>query len=94
MSRMISVVAVADASFRQGSSAYGGKAHSFWEICTKSLDQYQNPLLCKPCSGKSPVFLGPAFIHMQRRFEDYYTFFAGVLKLDPQLQCLNMYGTD
>lgn len=31
---------------------------------------------------------------MQRRFEDYYTFFAGLLKLKPQLQCLKAYGTD
>ena len=50
-----------------------------------TLTTYQNPLLCNPRSGKSPMFLGPAFIHMQRRFEDYYTFFAGLLKLKPQL---------
>lgn len=31
---------------------------------------------------------------MQRRFENYYTFFAGLLKLEPQLQCLKAYGTD
>ena len=30
---------------------------------------------------------------MQRRFEDY-NFFAGLLKLEPQLQCLKAYGTD
>ena len=59
-----------------------------------TLTTYQNPLLRNPRSGKSPVFLGPAFIHMQRRFEDYYTFFAGLLKLEPQLQCLKAYGTD
>ena len=59
-----------------------------------TLTTYQNPLLCNPRSGKSPVFLDPAFIHMQRRFEDYYTFFAGLLKLEPQLQCLKAYGTD
>ena len=38
------------------------------------------------------MFLGPAFIHMQSQFEDY--FFAGLLKLEPQLQCLKVYGTD
>ena len=36
-----------------------------------TLTTYQNPLLCNLHSGKSPVFLGPAFIHMQRQFEDY-----------------------
>ena len=59
-----------------------------------TLTTYQNPLLRNPRSGKSPVFLDPAFIHMQRRFEDYYTFFADLLKLEPQLQCLKAYGTD
>jgi len=41
-----------------------------------TLTTYLNPLLHNPRSGKSPVFLGPAFIHMQRRFEEYYTFFC------------------
>ena len=37
-----------------------------------TLTRYLNPLLRNPHSGKSPVFLGPAFIHMQHRFEDYF----------------------
>ena len=59
-----------------------------------TLTRYQNPLLRNPHSGKSPVFLGPAFIHMQHRFEDYYTSFAGLLKLESQLQWQKAYGTD
>lgn len=53
-----------------------------------SLLRHLNPLLRNPRSGKLPVFLGPAFIHMQRCFEDYYPFFAGLLKLEPQLLSL------
>ncbi len=43
---------------------------------------------------KPPVFLGPAFVHVECRFHDYQSFFATVLKLEPRLCDLQAYGTD
>ena len=59
-----------------------------------TLVTYQNRMLINPCTGKPPVFIGPAFLHMQRRFEDYHTSFSCLLKLEPQLASLKAYGTD
>ena len=47
-----------------------------------------------PPTGKPPVQLGPTFIHMERRFEDYYTFFTSLLKHEPRLSSLKAYCTD
>lgn len=59
-----------------------------------TLMTYSNLMLQKPRTGKPPVFIGPAFLHMQRRFEDYHTFFSCLLKLEPRLAALKAYGTD
>ena len=36
-----------------------------------TLMTYHNPSLINPRTGKPPVFIGPAFLHMQRHFEHY-----------------------
>ena len=36
---------------------------------------YQNFLLRNPHTSQPPVFIGPAFIHMEWREQDYHTFF-------------------
>ena len=59
-----------------------------------TLTTYRNPTLLGSRSQKAPVLLGPAFIHMQRRYEDYFTFFSGLLKLEPRLASLQAFGTD
>jgi hypothetical protein len=55
---------------------------------------YHNRILVNPRTAKPPVFIGPAFLHMQRCFEDYHTFFPCLLKLEPRLSALKAYGTD
>ena len=55
---------------------------------------YQNLLLRNPHTSQPPVFIGPAFIHMERREQDYHTFFSGLLRLEPKLQGLQFYSTD
>jgi hypothetical protein len=59
-----------------------------------TLTTYHNYMLINPRSKKPPVFIGPAFLHMERRCEDYHTFFSCLLKLKPQLASLKAYGTD
>jgi hypothetical protein len=40
-----------------------------------TITTYRNLLLINPRTQKPPVQFGPTFIHMERRFEDYYSFF-------------------
>lgn len=42
------------------------------------LTTYKNLMLRKRCTGKHPVFLGPSFIHMSRKTEDYLMFRQGL----------------
>ena len=59
-----------------------------------TLTTYKNPSLRNCRTSNSPVFLGPAFIHMERRTQDYQSFFSSLLKLEPCLRDLKAYGTD
>ena len=59
-----------------------------------TLTTFQHPQIIRRTTRKNPVFLGPIFIHMQRRFEDYYYFFTTLLKHAPTLCMLGAYGTD
>ncbi len=59
-----------------------------------TLTTYWNLFLHNRHTMKPPVFLGPAFVHVERRFHDYQSFFATVLKLEPRLCDLQAYGTD
>ena len=52
---------------------------------------YQNLILRNPHTSQPPVFIGPAFIHMERREQDYHTFFSGLLRLEPKLQKLQFF---
>ena len=59
-----------------------------------TLTTYRNLFLRNSLTKKPPVFLGPAFVHMERRSEDYHTFFSGLLKIEPRMTSLKAYGTD
>ena len=59
-----------------------------------TLTTYRNIFLRKPSTKKLPVFLGPAFMHMERRSQDYQSFFSSLLKLEPRISDLKAYGTD
>ena len=59
-----------------------------------TITTFQHPQLQRRTTRKAPVFIGPVFIHMQRRFEDYLYFFMSVLKYCPGLATLAAYGTD
>ena len=59
-----------------------------------TLTTYKNPSLRNCRTNNLPVFLGPAFIHMERRTQDYQSFFSSLLKFEPRLRDLKAYGTD
>ena len=59
-----------------------------------TLTTYKNPSICNHRTKSNPVFLGPAFIHMERRIQDYQSFFSSLLKFEPRLRDLKAYGTD
>ena len=59
-----------------------------------TLTTYRNFLLQHSRTKKPPVMLGPAFLHVKRRFEDYHSFFSCLLKHEPRLKSLKAYGTD
>lgn len=59
-----------------------------------TITTFRNLLLINPRTRKPPFQLGPTFIHMERRFEDYYTFFTTLLKHEPRFSSLKAYGTD
>ena len=59
-----------------------------------TLTTYRNPSLRNCRTNSEPVFLGPAFIHMERRTQDYQAFFSSLLKYEPRLCDLKAYGTD
>ena len=59
-----------------------------------TLTTYKNPSLRNCRTNSEPVFLGPAFIHMERRTQDYHAFFSSLLKYEPHLRDLKAYGTD
>ena len=59
-----------------------------------TLTTYKNTSLRNCRTNSPPVFLGPAFIHMERRTQDYQSFFSSLLKFEPRLRDLKAYGTD
>ena len=59
-----------------------------------TMTTYRNFTLCNPRTSLAPVFIGPVFLHMERRAHDYHTFFSSLLRLKPQLASLQAYGTD
>jgi hypothetical protein len=59
-----------------------------------TLTTYRNFTLQNPRTGVTPVFVGPAFLHMERRTQDYQYFFSTLLRLEPRLSSLIAYGTD
>ena len=58
-----------------------------------TLTTYRNFFL-STCNNKSPVFIGPAFLHMEHRYQDYLSFLSCLIKLDPRLVDLKAYDTD
>lgn len=59
-----------------------------------TLTTYKNLMLRNRRTGKHPVFLGPSFIHMSRKTEDYLMFTQGLVRFRQELVNLKAYGTD
>ena len=59
-----------------------------------TLTTYKNLMLRSRRTGKHPVFLGPAFIHMSRKTEDYLMFTQALVRHRRALLDLKAYGTD
>ena len=59
-----------------------------------TLTTFNNPFLCNGRTNSPPVFLGPAFIHMECRTQDYQSFFSSLFKFESRLCDLKAYGTD
>ena len=59
-----------------------------------TITTFKHPKLLRRSSQSNPVFFGPIFIHMKRRFQDYFYFFSTLLKYALQMSYLNAYGTD
>ena len=55
---------------------------------------YRNILLKNRNTNKSPVFVGPIFIHHTKKKETYAQFFAKLKNLAPELENLIAFGTD
>ena len=47
-----------------------------------TLTTYKNHSLRNCLTNSPPVFLGPAFIHMERQTQDYKSFLSSLLKLN------------
>ena len=59
-----------------------------------TLTTYRNFTLRNSQTRVTPVFIGPTFLHMERRTQDYHSFFSSLLRLEPRLSSLKAYGTD
>ena len=55
---------------------------------------YRNILLKNRHTNKSPIFVGPIFIHHTKKQETYSQFFAKLKSLAPELKNLIAFGTD
>lgn len=45
-------------------------------------------------TSKSPTFFGPIFIHTEKNYDAYYSFFSTLMKMEPQLMNIIAVGTD
>lgn len=56
---------------------------------------YENKLIVNKKTGKHPIFMGPALIHVDRKYGSYYYFASQLQKLCPDFKNgLNAVGTD
>lgn len=45
-------------------------------------------------TSKSPTFFGPMFVHTEKNYNAYYSFFSTLLKIEPSIRNVIAVGTD
>lgn len=45
-------------------------------------------------TSKSPTFFGPMFVHTEKNYDAYYSFFSTLMKIEPQMMNVIAVGTD
>ena len=59
-----------------------------------TITTYRHLLLQSKSSGKSPVMIGPIFVHMRKDFATYHFFASSLISLNPDIASLKAFGTD
>jgi hypothetical protein len=59
-----------------------------------TLTTYKHPMLILKQSQENPVFVGPAFIHMEQTTQSYYSFLSHLIGNKQSFQNLQAYGSD
>lgn len=59
-----------------------------------TLTTYKHPMLVLKESQRNPVFIGPAFIHLEQTTQSYYSFLSHLTGQKPSLKELQAYGSD
>ena len=55
---------------------------------------YRHLLVTNPCTGQSPVMLGPLFVHQSKSYTTYHFFSSSLLGIAPKLVGVLAFGTD
>ena len=45
-------------------------------------------------TSKLPTFFGPMFVHTEKNYNAYYSFFSSLMKMEPQVMDVIAVGTD
>ena len=54
---------------------------------------YKHPLLVAKTTNQHPVMIGPFIIHSSKTFESYFSLTSSMVRLQPLLQNLKVFGT-
>ena len=67
-----------------------------FNICSYNvtISTYCHPFLKDRKSGEHPVMIGPSIIHCHKTYESYFLLPSDMLRVEPKLQQLKVYGTD
>ena len=55
---------------------------------------YKHPLLVENTTNHHPVMIGPSIIDSYKTFESYFSLSTNIMRLQPSLQNLKVFGTD
>ena len=67
-----------------------------FNICSYNvtISTYRHPFLKGRKSSKHPVMIGPSIIYCHKTYESYFSLTSNMLRAEPKLQQLKVYGTD
>ena len=59
-----------------------------------TVTTYKHPLLAENTTNHHPVMIGPSIIDSYKTFESYFSLSSNIVRLEPSLQNLKVFGTD